>query len=235
MYQSFVISGAILLLFLIALFVGIIPGIYKVIDLFSENVATGKIIKTLQNKGQVLESLDSQTLYMQSSAAISAIPADKSLGTIFSTIDALVSRENAVVTSVSLGQVGSVATESAKTVVKDGVSTIPFTIVVEGSIDKIRNILDGAVKIRRFFRVTNFDLRIDPKNGVSTSTLTMESYYAPITKSSTKPTDALTSMTSEENAVLDQVSAIPLLTPQGVSTGTDATSPENVPLDPFSP
>ena len=238
LYQSFIISGAVVVFFLTVLFVGLIPGIQKVVDLFTENVATGKIIKTLQNKQQVLEALDAQQLYTLSAAAVSAIPTDKSLGSIFSTVDVLVSRQGATVTSVSLGQVGSVATDSAKIALKNGVSTVPFSIIVSGSIDQLRNVLDTAVKIRRFFRVTNFDLQIDQKTGESTSTLTMEAYYAPVAKSTATVTDTLTGLSNDEISILNQVTGMPLLTPVSAFGTNDATAvPQTTPstTNPFAP
>lgn len=239
-YQSFVISGAVILFSFVALFVGLIPGVQKTIQLVSETQSLRKVVATLTEKERILSELDITMLTQYATAAISAVPADKSLGSLFSTVDALTARENVTVSGISLGSVGSVASDSAKKLSLDeqkiGVNIIPFSIIIEGSIDRVRNVVDEAVKIRRFFRVRSFDLGFDTKTGVTKSTLSMDAYYVPDPKQIGKVTDALTTLTPDEIDILDKVSAFPLLT-QESSMGTESAVIQIVPVttDPFSP
>lgn len=239
MYQSFVISGTVILFCCIAFFVGVLPGAKTTVAMFGEMQGLRTTVKTLQTKKQVLDDLDPAMLTSYAAAAISAVPADKSLGSLFSTVDALTAREGVTVTGVSLGHVGSVATESATTLTADeqkiGVNIVPFTIIIEGSIDRVRNVVDQAVKIRRFFRVRSFDLTFDNKTGVTKSTLSMDAYYVPDPKQLSKMTDPLTTITSDEMEILDKVASFPLLTPETSSSGSASLQTTPLTVDPFSP
>ena len=239
-YQSFVISVVVIVFCTVALFVGLLPGVKKTIQLISETQTLRKTVATLAEKQRVLNALDMTVLTNYSRDAIAAVPADKSLGSLFSTVDALTAKESVTVTAVSLGSIGSVASDSAKKLSleeqKIGVHIIPFSIIVEGPIDRVRNVVDQAVKIRRFFRVRSFDLIFDTKSGVTKSTLSMDAYYVPDPKTLSKVTDALTTLTADEMEILDTVSAFPLLT-QESSEGSENAIIQSIPvtLDPFSP
>lgn len=239
-YQSFVVSGVVISFCIIALFIGLLPGVRKTIQLISETQTLRKTVATLIEKQRILQELDMTTLTNYSRDAIAAVPADKSLGSLFSTVDALTAKESVTVTAVSLGSVGSVASDSATKLSLDeqkiGVRIIPFSIIVEGPIDRVRNVVDQAVKIRRFFRVRSFDLTFDNKSGVTKSTLSMDAYYVPDPKTLSKVTDTLIALTPEEMDVLDTVSAFPLLTGEVTGVSENAiiqSSP--VTSDPFSP
>jgi len=238
-YQSFVISGAVIFVTLISIFVGIIPGANRAIKILQSLQETIKTVDQLQQKTQVLESLDETTLEVQAKSALTAVPTDKSLGSIFSTIDGLTAREGVIVTSVSLDAIGSVATDSAKKSSSEeqklGVTIIPFSIVVEGPLPNVRNVVDTAVKIRRLFRVRNFDLSIDSKTGTVRSTISMEAYYVPLPKFMTKPTERLDPLLADEEATMKRVELLPLLTPIGVPSNVVITPDSATTKDPFSP
>ncbi len=238
-YQSFLISGCILLFCIIAFVVGVVPGIQKTQKLVAETASLRKTVATLTEKQRVLSELDITMLTSHATAAISAVPADKSLGSLFSTIDALTARENVTVTAVSLGSVGSVATDSAEKLSteekKIGVNIIPFSIIIEGPIERVRNVVDSAVKIRRFFRVRSFDLSFDTKSGVTRSTLSMDAYYVPDPKQISKVTDALAPLTTDELDTLEKVASFPLLTAEITTPEKASVQIEPVTNDPFAP
>lgn len=240
MYQSFVVSGSIVLFCLVAVFAVLVPAVKMTFRLIQETQTLRKTVQTLENKERILNELDVDMLTAYAKAALSAVPADKSLGSLFSTVDALTAREGVTVTAVSLGAVGSVATESATRFSADeqkiGVNIVPFSIVIEGAVDRVRNVVDAAVKIRRFFRVRSFDLGFDAKTGVTKSTLAMDAYYVPDPKLLGKVTDPLTTLTAEEMEVLDKVMSFPLLTAE-TSVGSGSANIPTVPLtaDPFLP
>lgn len=239
-YQSFVISGSVVFFSIIAFFVGLLPGIRMTKQVVSETQSLRKTVATLTEKRRVLADLDIATLTRYAQAAIAAVPADKSLGSLFSTIDALTAKEGVTVTGVSLGNVGGVASDSAKKLSQDeqkiGVSIIPFSVTVEGPIDRVRNVVDQAVKIRRFFRVRSFDLVFDTKTSTTKSTLSMDAYYVPDPKVISKVTDPLTPLSTEEMALLDTVSLFPLLTYDTLVASGSANIPTvPVTVDPFAP
>lgn len=238
-YQSFIISACILLFCIVAFFIGVLPGIQKTRKLIAETGSLRKTVATLTEKQRVLSELDITMLTEHASAAISAVPADKALGSLFSTIDALTTRENVTVTAVSLGSVGAVATNSAEKLSveekKIGVNIIPFSIIIEGPIDRVRNVVDSAVKIRRFFRVKSFDLSFDTKSGVTRSTLSMDAYYVPDPIQISKVTDALIPLTTEELETLEKVAQFPLLTAETTVPEKASVQTEPVTIDPFSP
>ncbi len=237
-YQSFIVSGSILLFSLLAIVYGLIPGVKTTSNLIKETQSLRALIKTLEKKLQVLDSLDPQELANNTAAAVSAIPADKSLGTLFSTIDVLTSTQGVSVTGVSLGSVGSVATASASKLSAEekklGVNIIPFSLIIEGEITKVRNVVDSAINIRRFFNVQSFDLNFNTETGITSSKLAMVAYYVPDPTSVGKITDPLKPFSEDELSVLEKVSAMPLLTEVIASQSANIqTTP--VTVDPFSP
>ncbi len=240
LYQSFIISGVITLFCLIALFVGIIPGFKKIISMVNGLYEQAKTVQLLQEKINILNALDSELLESYAAAAISAVPADKSLGTIFSTIDGLTSQEGVTVGGISLSSIGSVATEAAQKLSKEeqaiGVSIVPFSIIVVGPIEQVRNVVEKAVKIRRLFRIRNFDLSFDDKSGTTKSTIQMDAYYIPLPKSLGKISDSLKPLSDDEIQIISRISALPLMTSEvSVSTESAQIQTGQRSSDPFSP
>lgn len=239
-YQNLIISGGIVLFSFIAVFAGIVPGIRKVQELVGKMAALNKEVTGLREKDRILQDLDVDALREYAIAAVSAVPAEKSLGTLFSTVDGLTAKESVAVTSVSLGSVGSIATESANILSADeqktGAKIIPFSLVVEGEIEKVRNVLDSAVKIRRLFRVLNFSLSFDEKSGFTRSTLSMNSYYVGDPQMKNEATTPIKALTDEELNILDKVTAMPLLTADTtLIPGSGVLPTEPVTPDPFTP
>lgn len=240
LYQSFIISGAIVLFCLIAIGVGIIPGFQKIYRMVTAMYAQTKTVQLLQEKINILNALDTQSLESYAAAAISAVPADKSLGTIFSTIDGLTSQEGVAVGGISLSSIGSVATEAAQKLSKEeqqiGVNIVPFSIVVIGPIEQVRNVVEKAVKIRRLFRIRNFDLSFDNKSGATKSTIQMDAYYVPFPKNLGKVTDSLKPLSEDEVQIINKISALPLVT-QNVPVSTVSSQMQMEPrsIDPFAP
>jgi hypothetical protein len=240
LYQSFIISGVIVLFCLIAVFVGIIPGLKKIMSMVKGVYEQSKTVQLLEEKINVLNALDTDLLTSYAIAAVSAVPTDKSLGTIFSTIDGLTSREGVQVGGVSLSSIGSVATEAAQKLSieeqKIGVNIVPFSIVVVGPIEQVRNVVKEAVKIRRLFRIRSFDLSFDIKSGTTRSTIQMDAYYVPLAKSMGKPSDSLKPLSDEELEIITKISALPLVTrEEPISTESMQMQTGQRSLDPFSP
>jgi hypothetical protein len=240
LYQSFIISGTIVLFCLIAIFVGIIPGSKKIYSMVTGMYEQMKTVQLLREKINILNALDTQLLESYAAAAISAVPAEKSLGTIFSTIDGLTAQEGVAVGGISLSSIGSVATEAAQKLSKEeqqiGVNIVPFSIVVVGPIEQVRNVVEKAVKIRRLFRIRNFDLSFDNKTGTTKSTIQMDAYYVPLPKSLGKITDALKPLSDDEIRIINKISALPLVTrdiPVSSVSAQMQTEPRS--MDPFAP
>jgi hypothetical protein len=240
LYQSFIISGTIVLFCLIAIFVGIIPGAQKIYRMVTGMYEQMKTVQKLREKINILNSLDTQLLESYAAAAITAVPADKSLGTIFSTIDGLTTQEGVAVGGISLSSIGAVATEAAQKQTKDeqqiGVNIVPFSIIVVGPIEQVRNVVEKAVKIRRLFRIRNFDLSFDNSSGTTKSTIQMDAYYVPLPKNLGKMTDVLKPLSDEEVTIVEKISALPLVT-RDAPVSTESTQMQTGPrsMDPFSP
>lgn len=240
LYQSFIISAVIIGFCLIALFVGIIPGAKKIINSVKSVYTQKKTVQLLHEKINILHALDADLLQSYASAAVSAVPQDKSLGTIFSTIDGLTAQEGVAVGGISLSSIGSVATEAAKKLSaeeqKIGVNIVPFSIMVIGPIEQVRNVVEKAVRIRRLFRIRNFDLSFDTKTGTTKSTIQMDAYYVPLPKSLGKISDALKPLSDDEILIIDKISALPLITKEvSISTQSSQTQTGSRSIDPFAP
>jgi|GEM_PF-605764 len=240
LYKSFIISGTIVLFCILAIFIGLLPGSRTIISMGKAVYEQSKTIQLLEEKLQILNALDTDLLQTYAGAAISAVPAEKSLGTVFSTIDGLTSKEGVAVSGISLSSIGSVATEAAKKLSleeqKIGVNIVPFSIVVIGPIEQVRNVVDTAVKIRRLFRIRSFDLSFDNISGTTKSTIQMDAYYVPLPKTLGKLTDSIKPLSEDEVAVINKINALPLITQSiPVSTGSSQFQNEPRSMDPFAP
>lgn len=237
-YQQIIFSIAVILIALGSIVFGIIPATGKVLELRETNTLLTTKNQALRVKASILASLDEEVLRQNLNALIAAVPPDKSLPSIFSTVDGLSASTGVVVSDFVLNSAGSIATDSARKQTgeeqKIGSNLLPFSLSIEGTYDQIRNFLESAVGVRRFFRVRQFDLAFTGQGGLK-ATLGMDAYYAPLPTQLGLIDQALNLLTQNEEAVIVRVSALPLLA-QEVSYSDSAI--EQIPTgktNPFAP
>lgn len=182
LYQRFVVSAAVLVFVFLGFALGVVPAAQKVLTLGDEVSALNDQTQNLRTKAAILTAIDEATYKKFLADLVTAVPADQSLTSLFSTMDGLAEETGITLTGLSLVTPGALATESARRQSAQekeiGTNLLPFTVTIAGSYDQIREFLARAVKVRRFFRVRGFELSlIDPTN-VSVR-MQMDAFYAP--------------------------------------------------------
>ena len=230
-YQEFILSAGLLAVSAIVIIFGIAPGVGKVYDVWTQLQKEQQEVAALRVKSQFLASLDETTLFNQLSTLTAAIPVDKSVPTILSTIDGVSAKTGSIFSSLQLAAPGSLATEAAKRQTTEeaalGSYLMPFTLNMEGTYAKLRDTLSTLTSSRRLLRIKNFTISF--QGDVGRALLNMDTMYAPLPKAVTGKT--LVPLTAGENAILTTVGALPLLSTSGTFTGL----PSGTRSDPFSP
>jgi Tfp pilus assembly protein PilO len=226
-YQGMIGSILILVGVLLGVFLGVIPAIKKVIELRSEALELQTLDEQLRQKVSILDSSDEETYKTYLTDLAVAVPTDKSLTSVFSTIDGLASLTGVTLSDFTLTKPGAIASASAaKLSVEEkqiGTNLLPFTLTVTGSYEQIREFLSQVVQVRRFFRVRYFNIAFTTTGALS-ARMGMDAFYASLPSnlgSAEQPLEAL-SQTDEET--IKKISAFPIL-----------ASEAQVPIDPLLP
>lgn len=232
-YQEFVLPIVLLGVSGLVLFIGVIPGIRKTYQQWSQLAAERQEVAELREKATFLANLDEAVLFDQLSLLTSTIPTDKSIPSIFSTIDGVSEKTGSAFASMQLASPGSIATEAAKRQTTEeaalGSYVIPFTLTVEGSASQLRDTLETLVNSRRLLRIKNVTVSFTTESS-GRATLSMDTLYAPLPKATFGR--KLVPITGKENSILSRVATLPLLFQTAVVP--------DVPIgiarpDPFSP
>ncbi len=180
LYEGFVVSGAIILFGIIGVIFAVIPGIRSTVDLFTSVGELQKETDALSGKLAFLQSMDEESLRGQLSLLLSVIPQEKSVPTIFGTVDGLVTKTGVRIKDMTIANPGSIASASASKSpisqrVKD-VPFLPFSLSVFGSYDNIQDFFGLINQVRRLFTVESFDLIIAP-SGETQARIALGAYY----------------------------------------------------------
>lgn len=212
-YQKLILAAVILGGSLLGFFLGELPAMKKAWGLVLANRTLSEEIRDLRSKNSLLGALDEETLRQHLMVLTLAVPADKSLPTLFSTIEGLGQETDLSIDDLVLTP-GIISTEAAKRSQpeenKFGSSSIPFTVTVEGTFAQLQSFLQKAVGVRRLIRVRNFSAAFD-SGGLSRVTLSLETFYLPFPTTLGDVTDKLTPLTAEEETLLAKIRALPNL------------------------
>lgn len=239
-YQGFGISFVIVVVIVVGVFAGILPAFAAIISMRKNVNDLSSQITILRQKASILESIDEETYKAYLTELSLAVPTDKSLTSLFATIDGLSQETGVTLSNFTLTKPGSIATESAKRLSNDerkvGSSFLPFTLTVNGTYDQIRTFVERAVLVRRFFRIRYFSISFDQKETFSVH-MGMDAYYAPLPTNLGSASQTVDSLTESDQAVIERVLSMPVLgkdsTPE--VSGEDVSPVETVRReDPFS-
>ena len=213
-YQNLIISGVILLFCCVGVLFGVVPAVSKVQSLVGDVQQASDENAALQKKLTVLNSLDETALRSQLSEVISAIPNDKSLPTVFSTLDGLAAQSGVSVSSVNISGDTALASSSAVTLTPEerqlGTRTIPFSVMIEGSLDAIQKFITLAPRVRRLLRTRTFAISFPPDNRQIRIELEMDAFYEPLPSAIGAPSAAITPLSPVQQAVVTTLSQLPL-------------------------
>lgn len=236
-YSRFMLPTVIYLMCALVLYFGIIPGFNKIMSMWRERQTLVTENAEIQKHIDVLVSLDDLTLRNYVKTLISAVPAEKSYQTEFSTIEAVAGQNGLQIVNLDIANAGIISSQSAeskssKTLIA-GLSTLPVNASLIGTPDQILNFLDTIIQVRRLLQVETFNINFE---GVDQAQLnvTLDGYYAPYPETLGKPTDKLDLVTSDEMNFLTKLDAYPLVIPDNGSDIDTQTEPFNVKTNPFA-
>jgi Tfp pilus assembly protein PilO len=239
-YKGFVTSGSILLLVIVGFLAGILPASKKVLALRDEVTAMTEQTVQLRAKATILSTIDEATYKQFLANLITAVPADQSITSVFSTLDGLSSQTGVTLTDLGLAKPGSIASGSARTQSQQekevGTNLLPFTVTISGSYDQIRDFLSQAISVRRFFRVRGFDLSLlDPTN-VSVR-MSMDAYYSPYATTIGGVDTKIEALTAKDEQTIQTVANLPLVGDPNLGAITTGVPSSSGPpkANPFAP
>jgi len=214
-YRIFLIYLSVILLSMTALGYGVVPGVKKMISLFAAVNMTTKELATLREKSMKLTSLSETDLADSSLMLVQAVPMSLLPSTIFMTIDGLTQKYGVQLTNIALDSLGSVSTESASVKpkgvdAKTGANSLSFTITVAGSIENIRNFIDGIIRVRRLIRLDIFDIAFIDKEDSSgftgvKSTMRLSTFWSGMAKTTPKVADPVPELSDADQLLLEKV------------------------------
>ena len=239
-YEALLGWGALAVVAVLGLLLGVIPAARTVFTVFKDTRTLREEIERLSVKSQTLSSYTTEALGDVVRELASAAPSDKSVGTLFGTVDGVAKRTNVSITGLNLESVGSVASGSSKSKPsskseesKTGAKVLSATVAVEGNLDNVRSFLDTIVKVRRLILVKNFELGTSEKTGLLTARINLESYYIPSPTTIGKASDTIDPFSAQELALVEKLISYSVVFETVSLTGESGSSPANP--DPFSP
>lgn len=234
-YKQTLLTAGAALGSLLVLFMGVYPLAQKTYALWKSSTAMADDIKAMTGKSAILQSLDETTLRTSLLALTTAVPTDKSIGSILNTLDG-VAGIDVIIQDFQLTKVGSIATDSAKKLSADeariGAHIIPFSVSVNGTFDNIQAFLGASTSVRRLFSLRAVDLTFSPLT--ITARVNLDAYHFPLPTAIGGLTKPITVLNEKEEATLTKVSSLPLQSSGSVAVGTASAVPGGK-SDPFSP
>lgn len=224
-----IIPALLLLVFSAVGFIyGVVPAGRTVWQLVSEREAVQKEVAGLRKKSETLGGLDEETLSAELLLLESALPTDKSIPTVFTTLEEVARESGIGLAAVSVANPGLLATESAKKQNAEerklGSSIVPVSISAEGTIDQLRGFFKRAVLVRRLLRIRFFDVTFLSANHAVVHA-GLDTFFSPIPATLGDVKALLEPLTNAEESLLTKISGFP--------AGIFETSAE-LPLSPSS-
>lgn len=240
MYQMQILQVFVVIVSVILAFTVIIPQSKSLIRRFQLMKEAEVNIKNLKEKQVLLDSFESKVLEPTYRTVVATIPKEKILGPMMTGLDNLMSDYEITLISFTFDAVGAIGTESAKKGTKKEstlYSTIPITLMVEGTLSNIRNFLDSINRTRPLYLVKNFDLAFSPTEKLFRSKMFIDAFYMPLPKTLGSVASKLAPFTGEEQALLTKVSSFTELTNMSFIKVPSMESLPTSPMksDPFMP
>lgn len=205
-YQGFVAPIILGPLSLILIIFGIYPASTTTYGLFYDVRAQQEAVSELRQKIATLESMDEQSLETQLALATSSVPTDKSVPTLFSTVETLSANSGTTLVDLTLSSPGSLATESAGRHTEDktfGAFLMPFSVQVIGPYEQAQAFLDNAVDVRRLLRVRTFSLNFAGEE--TRMQVQLDTLYSPLPTTLGRVDARIEPLTEKDEAVLSRL------------------------------
>jgi len=236
LHQTLVLYLSLLCVGFLSLFIGLVPAILKSVALV-QNVWTLKTENgQLQKKVATLNSLSETDLEKDAEDIFSAIPNDKSISTLLSTIEILSVKHGLYISAMDIEGIGGLASGSAKTALKSEGSILTETLSLQGELNHLRDFLDECVRVRRLMRVSDMVITSMPRSSMVTAKLVIEVFYLPLPTTIGKPGNPLESLSQKELTILEKLRTYPIIYNRSIGTGESQGAAPVVPAvsDPFA-
>ncbi|MBI4066661.1 type 4a pilus biogenesis protein PilO [Candidatus Gottesmanbacteria bacterium] len=212
LYQGFIVSGVILLFGTLGVIFAVVPGVQATIALYERLGVLEKEHEALSTKLSFLTSMQEDNLRDQLAMLLSVVPQDKSVPSIFTTLEGLAQQSGVSIGEINLTSPGSLATGSAVSQMtsgkKIGASTLPFLLSATGVYDQIRSFVSSINQVKRLFDVTSFEFSIGSA-GVTRVSLSLSAFYQPLPTKVGSVEAPLSSLTPKEEDVLAKLIKYP--------------------------
>lgn len=198
---------------------GIVPLTQKTITLWQTVRTLSSDAELLRKKSEILLVLNEDELRQSVLTLASAVPPDKSLPSILTTIDTVSGQANIAISDVALTKPGSLATESAKKLTKDetiiGSNLLPFSVNGRGTFDEVKSFLSSVVVVRRLFRLRSMTLTMG--SSITDAHVELDAFYLPY-PTTVGSVSSISNLTDAEQKTITSVSSLPLASVTVVST-----------------
>lgn len=206
------------------LFFGVVPAIQNTVSALDEVKTLSQTVEELSQKAKALDALSEDTLKNQLAIFTTAIPTEKSVPTIFATIDRVAEGAGVAIVDMSVTQAGSLATASAVRLSTEektlGASLLPFSLTIRGPLERVQAFIARIGSVRRLARVRSFDLSASTA-GVVQARLSLDAFYVPLPTTLARADATLKVLSKQEEEALLKLSSFPWFsqppaaTPQG--------------------
>jgi Tfp pilus assembly protein PilO len=221
----------------VSLFVyGIVPGIQNIQEMVVSMEQMRKESDAIRKKISVLNQMDESEIQNNVDILLSAVPADKQVATIFSTIETVAGEAGVLITDLTITNPGSISSDSgtiAKINPKIGSNSIAVSTGISGSYEHIQSFIQTIRHVRRLLRVSKINETFtgDSASPSGKMKVELEAFYAPLPKSIGKVTDELKPLSTNEEELLVKLNEYPLIVQNAIDTTTVITGSKT---DPFS-
>lgn len=221
-YRGIIIPILIVIFSLAGFIFGVLPAANQIFskigqlrDTVSQTTAIGHRIETI---AQFPEEL----LTQYGSLVAGTLPQDKSLASVFSSVDSLATQTGVSILDIGVTNAGTLATESGTLRLdfekKTGVRIVPVSLSLLGSNEAITTFISKAASARRMMIVQNFELS-RTKDGLVNFHGEIDFLFKPYESTLAKSAAGIVGLTDAEVALLNDLARIP------VSAQTSSTSP----------
>lgn len=224
-YQAVAISIAILLFCVIALLYGVIPSFKNVGELIVSMQALEKDNASLTKKLAILDRYDEADLKEKLGVVLSAVPADKGLPELFSTVEEVAGKTGVSIAdmNVSGGLVSTASAAKQSPLEKQlGTRTLPFTVTVVGGLSNMQEFITKVAVVRRLMRIRAFSISFPKNDTPLTISLSLDAFYEPYITSLGSVTQEISPLSDEELNTIEKLTGFPLM---ATSTETVLPSP----------
>lgn len=186
----------------------------------------------LTKKRTILQSISEETLTFLADAE-AALPSEKDAAGVLISMDNLTRLTSFGVASINLSP-GVVSTESAKPTasavegqtevavnpnIRKGAEFLPVTIVTSGTTDQFLDFIQRLENSRRVMDIETIALSITPDGSLLDAQISLVAYYLPAITTIGKVDSALPNVTEDEQATLENLSSMPVLSVSLVDGG----------------